>query len=587
MNDEEELIVDSALSLSVEDGKTERKKFSLRLGAFLVNAEVKNFAQLLAVEMAEVQEFAIDKKYGFDGIIYVKRKPTEVKRPVWAGYLDVIHGNKIEGLETASSSAILLIKTNNKVVVFSFGYGRYLLNDEYLVPDFGIKTALNTLDHNTLRTVDLFSLEQAPIQKRAQATRSANINDFGIDVSRDVLKAVTGEPIKGIDWSTISGGGAQYSFTTRIFDYGELLGVAGLLLDKYSLDSYSERFGWVDNIQRIKNSAKLSELNNLLVSEIREANAADISISLPQVSDWGNIFGFSYTNGRKEFKASPDISDYYACNEVKEIDLDKLKQHRVHCALISGEEESYSLYDCIYFECQHEGKLHILFSRQWFTIDQDYVARVETAVSAVPLSSIDFPKVKLVAKQKKAKSRKAKAVAEDGEEDEEVEDSITLESEGDYNMRVANAKGYVLMDKKLVKSDSSASPIEVCDMLSSESHYIHAKHKKGNSSGLSHLFAQGRVASELLLSDQNFRKNARKHLSGTSRNLIPIGKFSPRKSEIVFLVLGVHTNEVVKSIPFFSKINLISAHRNLTERQFKVSIAGAEPDDTTLSEVLN
>lgn len=573
-------------TVSEESVETPKKQFSVHLGAFLVLTDLKNYSALLASPIAEVNELKIDESFKVDGVIYVKKKSTEVKRPAWAGYLDTLHGSKVDGLETASSSAILVLKIEKGFVVFSFGYGRYLINDEYLVSDFGIKTALNTLDHNTLRAVDLFSLEQSPIQKKSQATKNASINEFGIDVSRDVLKGVTGEPIKGVEWSTISGGSAQYSFTAKITDYKELINIAEELLEKYNADNYEKNFAWVDNIQRVRSPTKISALNDELIKKIKDEDSEGVTLSLPEIREWREIFGFAYTNGRSDIKPSPDVKDYYSCNEVSEISIEKLKQHRLYCTLINGEELSFPLLDCIYFECVYEDKTYILFSRQWFTIDQDYVKRVEAAVQTIPLSTIVFPKVKLVEKKKKIKSAK-KPISTDGDDEdrdsvtekEEEDSSTTPESEGDYNIRVAAELGYVLMDKKLVKSDSSASPVEVCDILTPHKQFIHAKHRKGSSSGLSHLFAQGRVAAELLLSDKNFRKNARKHLDGNSRELIPLSNFRPKSNEIIFLVLGGSTNAVIKKLPFFSKINLISAYKSLSERQFKVSIAGAELEE--------
>jgi uncharacterized protein (TIGR04141 family) len=562
---------------------TPKKQFSVRLGAFLVLSELKNLSALLSVPITEVDELAIDASFKVDGIIYVKKKPTEIRRPAWAGYLDALHGSKVDGLETASSSAILVLKVEKGIVVFSFGYGRHLINDEYLVSDFGIKTALNTLDHNTLRAVDLFSLEQSPIQKRSQATKSASINEFGIDVSRDVLKGVTGEPIKGVGWSTITGGGAQYGLTAKITGYGELVNIAEELIKKYEVNDYEENFAWVDNIQRVRNSSKVAALNEELIKKIKEEDSESIALSLPEISEWGEIFGFTYTNGRGDIKSSPDVEDYYSCNNVDEISIERLRQHKLYYTLISGEEFSFPILDCIYFECIYEDKTYILFSRQWFAIDQDYVKRVETAVQTISLSSIDFPKVKLVEKKKKTKSVKKPTSSDDvdedaesGTEEEEEYGSTTPESEGDYNIRVATELGYILMDKKLVKSDSSTSPVEVCDILTPDKQFIHAKHRKGSSSGLSHLFAQGRVAAELLLSDKNFRKNARKHLENGSKELIPLGNFRSKSNEIIFLILGDSTDVVIKKLPFFSKVNLISAYKSLSERQFKVSIAGAE-----------
>ncbi|SUI42944.1 sporadically distributed protein [Shewanella baltica] len=85
-------------------------------------------------------------------------------------------------------------------MVITFGYGRHLLDMECFVTDFGIKTALNTLNHATLRSVDVITLDEQGVQKKAQASRSTSVEVFGIDISKDLLRGVTGSPKNGVDF---------------------------------------------------------------------------------------------------------------------------------------------------------------------------------------------------------------------------------------------------------------------------------------------------------------------------------------------------------------------------------------------------
>lgn len=561
-----------------EEGFENKKKaFTIHLSAFYTSKKIANLSGLLSVDIKDVETLEIDKTFGLDGIIYIKKKPTDETRPIWANYLDKIHGKKVPGLETLSSSAVLLLRLEDGIIAFSFGYGRYLLNDDDLSSDFGIKAALNTLNHDTLRSVDLLSLDVAPIQKRSQATKSSNINDFGVDVSRDVLKAVTGDAIKGIPWHGISGSGGHYSFSATIFNYSELFDIAKEVAKKSLQPDYKDRFAWVDNIQRIKNGAEIEKLNNALLEKLKAKDTEKTKLTLPSIIDWGDIFGFSYTNSKKEYKSSPDISDYYLTNPPDEISIERLKSHRLFCHQSKDvEATSFSIYDCIYFEYSDGEKLHILFDKEWFTIDQDYIKRVNEALNLIPISEIAFPKVKMIPKEKNEKIRKGSKDANPKKESNNI-----YESEGDYNIRVSALLACDLLDKKLVKSDSSASPIEVCDLLMGNK-FIHVKHKKGNSSGLSHLFAQGRVAAELLISDQKFRTNARTQLKYQSRKLIPEIKFMAKDYEVVFLVLGAKCASVREDLPFFSKINLVGAYRSLSERQYSVSIAGTDIEEVAV-----
>jgi uncharacterized protein (TIGR04141 family) len=77
---------------------------------------------------------------------------------------------------------VLLIDVNGNVFAFTFGYSRFLLNTAYFVEDFGLKTALNTLNQQSPRSVDLHTLEDQPIQKKSQAVRGGGASVFGIDI---------------------------------------------------------------------------------------------------------------------------------------------------------------------------------------------------------------------------------------------------------------------------------------------------------------------------------------------------------------------------------------------------------------------
>jgi len=136
-----------------------------------------------------------------------------------------------------------------------------------------------------------------------------------------------------------------------------------------------------------------------------------------------------------------------------------------------------------------------------------------------------------------------------------------------------------LLDKKLVKCTKTTTPIELCDLLTFEKQLIHVKHRKGGSAGLSHLFAQGGVAAEVLLGDKRFRKEARKVLkrvNPVARDLVPINGINSKDYEVVFLILGNGNDQVKEQLPFFSKVNLTRTYENLAQRGFKVKIGGAQ-----------
>jgi len=129
-----------------------------------------------------------------------------------------------------------------------------------------------------------------------------------------------------------------------------------------------------------------------------------------------------------------------------------------------------------------------------------------------------------------------------------------------------------------VKSTRTTTAIELCDLLTSNREFVHVKHRKGGSAGLSHLFSQGSVAAEVLLGDREFRIAARRVLRRVdqqSQELLPSDGFRSTDNEIVYLVLGESSETLKNNLPFFSKVNLTKAYENLSQRGFRVSVAGA------------
>jgi uncharacterized protein (TIGR04141 family) len=199
------------------------------------------FEDLLAD--APVDNYPMAGNLGIDGVLYV-RQSTET-RPSWGSVLDEVAGRVIPNLANRSSSAVLLLRVDGDVFAFTFGYGRYLIEQSLFVQDFGLRTALNTLDEKSLRSVDLHTLEDQPVQKKSQAARDSEVSVFGIDILRDVLRAVTGVPKRGVGLTQIAGGDATFSFSTEMeaADFPEL---ARRIKDYYGNDDYKTSFSWVD-----------------------------------------------------------------------------------------------------------------------------------------------------------------------------------------------------------------------------------------------------------------------------------------------------------------------------------------------------
>lgn len=530
------------------------KKPYRRLNVLLAKDEFSGngYRELLSPD-AKVAELELEDGHDFDGILYVKN--PEDKRPRWAQLVDTLVGREVDQLSNRSSSAVFLIRVDGKVLAFTFGYGRFLLNLGCFQQDFGLKTALNTLNHQSLRSVDLHTLEDQPIQKKSQAARGSEASVFGIDIFRDVLRAVTGSPRAGVGYKSISGGDAIYSFGLEML-VEDLPQVASELIAYYQLDLYKDSFGWVDNIRRIKDGDTIADLDELLLNAVKSKDPGLI-ITIPEVIEWDKVLGFSFTRSKKDLNPTIDTEQYLNNIDENSVSIESIRRDRLFVTDVHDNEFGHSVYSCLYLELDSGDTKKVIFGGNWYEIDKSFMNGVDSTLALVDLSDLDFPGVHVWEEDGKTK----------------------IETEGDYNERAAAAKGFFLLDKKLVKCTKTTSPIELCDLLTQDKQLIHVKHRKGGSAGLSHLFAQGSVSAEVMLGDKGFRKQARtvlRRVDRRARDIVPLNSLKSSEYEIIFLILGAEGQDIKKELPFFSKVNLTRVYENLSQRGFTVKIAGAE-----------
>ncbi|AXW60599.1 hypothetical protein CJO94_00060 [Ralstonia solanacearum] len=509
------------------------------------------FADLLTD--APVDTYPMANDLDIDGVLYVRRSAE--KRPSWGSLLDEVAGSVIPDLANRSSSAVLLLRVDGDIFALTFGYGRYLIEQSLFVQDFGLRTALNTLDEKSLRSVDLHTLEDQPVQKKSQAARDSEVGVFGIDILRDVLRAVTGVPKRGVGLRQIAGGDAMFSFSAEM-EAADFPALARRIKGYYANDDYKMSFSWVDNVRKVKDDASIDALNAQLVQAVSARNPG-IIVTLPEIGAWDTILGFSFTRNKDGVRPVVDSADYIdTIPDLARLTIEGLKRDRLFVHDVDGNITEHSVYRCIYFEIVDGDKTKIIFDGKWYEVDATFIGRIAETLNLVQISTLTFPAVE---------------VWDDGGESK-------IESEGDYNTRAAAAHGYFLLDKKLVKTDRATSPIELCDLLTPTKQLVHVKHRKGGSAGLSHLFAQGGVAAEIMLGDKAFRKKARtvlRNVNPAARDLVPLDNLRSADYEIVFLILGEGSATLKQNLPFFSKVNLSKAFENLTQRGFRVSIAGA------------
>lgn len=534
-------------------------KRQLKLNVWLLKSSVDSTEANILSDPDKVRSYELNPELDLKGKLFVKK--PEIRQPDWFQTVQQLSRAQIEEIENSSGSAVLQIEASGRTFIFTFGYGRFLLEMGNFVQDFGVKTALNTLDHNSLRSVDLLSLEDQALLKSAQSARDSQINAFGVDAHRDVLKGITGSPIKGLDFSYIHGGGPVYSLSTKI-EVAEMKEYARIIYRHYQKDTYKKEFGWVDNVKRILDRKSIEKLDAELIKSIKAKDDTVLSLTCPEIIKWSEVEGFSFTRSKNQIRPMLSSLDYFeSISSGSDLTVEKVKNDKIFVHGTNGENEAISAYKCMYLECKKNDSVFVLFDGVWYEIDKSFKKSVQEYITTLPICKIAFPKVL------------------SWNEITEGKEKRKIESEGDWNDRAAKSLGCALMDKKLVKYDQSTSSIELCDLLTIENKFIHVKHRKGGSSGLSHLFFQGSVSAEAMLGDKQFRKKARikiRRVDPKFQECVELNGFKSQGKEICFVILGASEREPWNSLPFFSQISLWKTAQNLLQRGYRVSIGGVE-----------
>lgn len=474
--------------------------------------------------------------------LFVQSKPPTPPR--WISYLQPHVSGALVGLNTASASAVFLFETEDRLFALTFGRGRDLLEPESFEPDFGLKVVLNTVAPNQIKSVDAKTIDESTLHTRSDLSTSSTLAAFGLDVTRDLLRAVTGTPKDQSLAHRLTGSDAL-GIHTRV-SLPEIPDLAKRLVEAYGANDYKENFDFIDYLRPEKRPSKLLELQDLLVGALQTREITDVHLAAPETLDWLDVEGFLFSTNRKgELESDPRISTYLDSREEVEVDMKLLKRDRLlPVSSSSGEAMSgWPIYRCIVYQVEVDEHLYVLSTGEWYRVDLSFREKVEAEVNALP---------------------KLEGLPEaDAETDEDA-----------YNKKAAKAIGGLCLDKKFVY-DGGPDKMEVCDILTAKGGLIHVK-QRGSSSTLSHLFTQGVNSAERLLLDEEFRRQACAVAKREDPGFPPVlPEVSPdtKDHEISFVVITRSTRSTPLTLPFFSVVSLRTAARQLQAFRFPVSIA--------------
>lgn len=497
------------------------------------------------------------KGENFTGCLFYKT--SYPNQPSWIDLLQPYCGDTLDNFKNSSTSAVLIIETENRFFSINFGYGRAILKTDCYEENFGLRVTLNSIDTNKIRTIDKGRIDTVFKQERSQTSIDTDIGNFEIDKEQDILKSITGIPIDDTLGNKLTG---KESLKLNLnLSLEQIVPLLKNLKTLYESETYKTDFSWIDHFQEIKTKPLKNKLNELLVNKIQTNNFEKIWLVIPEIIDWTQNEGFKYKRDKNQGETLQDISwESYSSfdkNRLSKIKINRLKNDQVLAISAISDQAlfSWSIYKCIYCELEHDNKNYVLNNNQWYQVDVEFIDELNRFLERIPHSDIELPK-------------------------------YLEKKEKDYNQKVCNtnSKNYCLMDETMIYHGGKNSKIEFCDIYSKNKQLIHVKRDTGSNT-LSHLFAQGRISAELFLFDAEFRRKVNAELPESYKFENVNEKPKAKDFEIIYAIAS-HNKKNQKELPLFSKINLRSAFKACDQWGFKVSLIFIESTKESKSEKL-
>ena len=520
-----------------------KKASKQRLNIFLLKDEA-TLDTAVQKDVAGTKFFPISEEFSFPGTIWVKSAPS--KPPKWKSFLQEGTESNLTDIFTQTASALIALESNNRVFCITFGSARHWIEDEKIERRFGMLVTLNTVQYDKIRSVDREEFETITRMTRSQTSISSPIENFGLDVQRDLVRSVTGEPEDKSFATHVTG--ADNLILSIAIEFGDLAKKCAEALDHFKEEKYKVRYGWIDNFQRVQDKALIKSLEESLFESLQNQNSENIFLSPPILIDTQESHEFRYPSQKKTSMAYADLrfADLLKHFDRARLSIEWMKKHKIREFTVDTDTvvREFSVYDSVVFESSRENKLYALSQGEWYMIAQDYVTQVIQELSSIE----DHPNLVLP-------------------------DALPDENESVYNKRVFDESAGALahLDRKMVMYGGGQSSVEICDLLSLDRNFIHVK-AKTKSSALSHLFAQGLVSGQVMR-EPKFRELALKKCEETSHHhLFSNENFQPSEHDVTYAIITSAEIPIKNALPFFSKQSLVNAARELRNMGYKVWI---------------
>jgi uncharacterized protein (TIGR04141 family) len=453
-------------------------------------------------------------------------------------------------LASSFSSAVLLIQVGHSNFALTFGHEGHRLIEGAVERDFGLRIAIRIMDNAKIRKLTRISLDNRARVDRSSVPGGQSIRGFGVEEYAEVISRMAGKA-QGLDLTYTRGRSVAVSVEAadvlklRVArDGGQLVGDLEVLLAALGMPA-QEGLEFIEKLRRLAPKDERvrgldGHLNELLLGK---SSVGALGLALPEeyIDEHDDVQVYKIKLGAEDW-VDEEVSlepilhllrKSYAADPIGTLRRGRI----VGCAEHDGTSPSgsaYSIDKWLAAEVPVGSSRFIYQQGDWFEIADDaYLAFLNERVSEAMSGSPGFV----------------------------LPPWRPGQHERDYVDTVDRKLGFIPLDRKLIKCTTHPG-FEACDFLGPGNELIHVKRAE-SSAPLSHLFNQGLVSADILVTDPTAMDALRRKVATMDASR---AKAIPARPNVVFaiqLTKGVLTPD---SLFTFSRISLHRARQHIVNR---------------------
>lgn len=484
----------------------------------------------------------------------------------WCGPLGNLVGMTVAE-ENRTSLALLILRTDSAVYGLTFGMGHLMIDETRIDPGFGIEFAVRCLQEERITKVRRQVMDARGRTDENSAASGEHIRGFGIEQFGEIVSQIAGQIADvPLTFTRDRNRPAHVTGSDRSIKLHLGTTPAGLLHDLHEIEQVCARpsplpeFDFIAQVRPLSpKSERAARLDDRLDQLLAGPELNRLALAVP--GDCRDRFEFaeSFTvtiAGQPAQVGELDVNDLVAAvaDRPQGQRLRALRQGRIQMFADADGTDRISRNvpadHWVTAELSDGVVHHFYWQGRWYEIGSEYLTVIESRIAELlarptGVTLPPWPK---------------------GEGHDEAW----------YNEQVAAQSGYLLLDKKTVRTERlRGGGLEMADALGPDGQLICVK-KADRTAPLNHLFAQGRVAVETLRFDTEAREKFLARL--------PAGHPVDRSFRSPTVVYGVLLKDgaalTAESLFAFAKVSLLHTATALQGMGARLEIVSISRSDS-------